>query len=189
MGKQTIACTLIVLGLLAGCGRSAPRSGPPSLTSSIQPERELLEEMYVHDLLTQEMMQLCIQRASRAELRQFCQTGALETKRDGELVAGWLKQWYGAATPPRSRAKGHSQYGQSLSRLRQAPGNRFDEQFLFEVQQRHRQELDEACAERAVRTEMKQHCAEDTARQKEVLATVDRWFCQWFSDCVAVERR
>jgi uncharacterized protein (DUF305 family) len=123
------------------------------------------------------MLGPCAQKESvRMELRDFCAALDHQHQERVERVAGWLKTWYDRDLPP---ADAYPLWLGSLD------GPQFEQEFLKEYGRHHSDGITEMteCSERAQHPELKDLCTRVVPRQKEHVAKMKKWQCEWFKDC------
>lgn len=166
---------------------AAPTDGPLTSQALKQPgiakyEIEYMQFTINHHMGGVALASLCLERATRTELRQLCATARSDQLREIGILRGWLRDWYGinyeGMILPEAQA--------NVARLRQIPSvEEFQNQFLDTFSMGHLQIIEESLkATRRVRHEALDNLAESivTSQSNQVIQ-MQTWDCQWYGEC------
>ena len=159
----------------AGC---AARSAKVAVRTPAS-DAEIVDMLLTHNEVAVRIVALCAERAIRADLKEYCSTGAPRLATQRQQLVQWRKS-SGDQLP-----RHDDQYDTSLRRMKEASGDDFDEATVRAIRVHAREGLTEtkACEERAADARLKQFCGEMQAAQQRALENARNWICQWFKDC------
>ena len=187
MRRRPLLITLAGFGMAAGligcASRNNTRSAAPSGPGA---DHSILEQLihFQREALT--LAASCERKASRQELRMFCQDLAKDQGQVLATLSAWFAQWYPSATLQASAGHSSEQFQGFEETMQSATGAAFEEAFLRGVRIHHRQgsELTEQCSSSGQHVELKGFCAMETQKQQSELKQISGWICQWFRDCL-----
>ena len=159
----------------AGCAtRSAKVAGHTPASDA-----EIVDMLLTHNEVAVRIVALCSERAVRADLKEYCSTGAPRLAAQRQQLFQWRKS-QGDQLP-----RHDDQYDTFLRRMKETRGDDFDEATVRAIRVHAREGLTEttACQERASDTRLKQFCSEMKAAQQRALDNARNWICDWFKDC------
>jgi len=153
--------------------------GPAKSGEAAAFEKRFLQMMTQHHEGGIEMAQACQQKASRAELKQFCSKMATAQGAERQQMMGWRKDWYrdlGGAQKSEMQ-KMVMQHKQHMAKLNTLVGDAFDQSFLDMMIQHHRQAVadSKACVAQAEHAELKQLCGKMQSDQEKEIGQMQGW--------------
>ena len=159
----------------AGC---ATRSTKVALRSPAS-DAEIVDMLLTHNEVAVRIVALCSERAVRADLKEYCSTGAPRLAGQRQQLVQWRK------SPGDQLPRHDDQYDTFLRRMKEARGDEFDEAAVRAIRVHAREGLTEttACEERAADARLKQFCGEMKSAQQRALENARNWICDWFKDC------
>lgn len=159
---------------------TAAASGPVSAPPVARYEVQFMVQMIDHHAMALQMSQLCLEKATHAELRALCsEVIAAQSAEIAEMQA-WLEEWYGKTYEPRMTRMGQ------MERLERLNGAYFEIAFMAQLIQHHNKAIDEAqtCLERADHPQLLDRCAGIITDQAGEIRVLRSWLRAWYSDIV-----
>jgi uncharacterized protein (DUF305 family) len=191
--RDRILLSLSVSLLLAGCGSSSqnPASpaengqgdgaftaagGPASSSRAGNFEVRFMTMMIDHHAMAVEMNRMCLDKATRGELRGLCGQMMSAQATEIETMRSWLQAWYGLDHVPRPMDGGE------MAKLAVLEGEAFEIAFMKTMSRHHRTAVIEGqkCIDRAEHEMLRGLCEEMVATQKREIQQMETWLCQWY---------
>ena len=190
-GGLVIALSTLLYCSCASRSQTSPRAH--ASTSSTDYERQFLENR-IHYYQEEAMMgDLCVQKAARPDLRNFCRQGLTDQASKSKMLQDWLSAWYGAggAAFPASDEHASEFFKNILSGARSKAGAEFEAEFLAALRLHHHHGIDDLteCSSRSSRSELSRYCEQELAAEKKDINQMTAWICDWFRDCLETPLR
>jgi len=196
MRRLLIAMLAILLGIVALVGPTA--AAPPMLPGMnemmAQGERDMMElrglkgkdfevaymqKMRMHHMAAIEMAQLVATRATHTELKALARTIIADQQREVGQLEGWLKTWYGIATPMDMPMAGMDTMMGALMAMN---GADFEQGWLMMMVHHHQSAVDMSTLApgRATRPELLAFARGVIAAQTKEIAQMRGWAQAWY---------
>jgi uncharacterized protein (DUF305 family) len=175
--------TLLFVVLSADASANTP--APTDETSRY--EVDFMTGMIDHHAMAVEMANICLERASHAELLEMCNNIRAAQTSEIRTMQSWLAQWYGRDYKPRMSKAERAQ----LRELSQASGPDFEIAFMQSMVEHHQAAIAEAgeCLGSAYHRELIQLCGSIAAAQAQEIVTLRVWLCDWYRVCILESAR
>ena len=181
---------VVFAALLVSCTKRHATIGP--LTPDAPDyDRRVLETLLAHHQVEEEVLALCVQKASHTELKAFCEQQRTVQGDQAELMREFLRRWYAVADfpDPRPSRALTREYQTFLAQIRAETGTAFHEALLRGMRVHHRQGVREvqACESRGTHEGLRALCRDLNKSQLSDAERLNEWICRWYRDCL--ERR
>jgi uncharacterized protein (DUF305 family) len=150
--------------------------GPASSTRVGNFEVRFMTMMIDHHAMAVEMSRMCLDKATRSELRGLCGRMMSAQAAEIETMRSWLQAWYGLDHAPRPMDGGE------MAKLAVLEGEAFEIAFMKTMSRHHRTAVIEGqkCTERAEHAMLRALCEEMVATQKREIQQMETWLCLWY---------
>lgn len=164
----------------------ASASAPAPSEDASRYEIQFMEGMIDHHATAVRMADLCLERATHAELTKLCdQIKTAQTAEIGRMQA-WLDAWYEASHKP-SMSKSDREQMRQMGEL---SGADFEIAFTRMMIEHHQMAIVEAsdCLVNAYHRELIRLCGSIASAQAEEIVTMRSWLCDWYRVCLLTAR-
>jgi len=183
--QRAIVCVIVVLA--TSCAQRSGRS-LPQISVTAEYDRDSLQYLIHFSEEAQQMTELCLKKAQRHDLRQYCRELSEQEQVRANMMRNWLAEWYRAKPDSAKQRAEHSseEVEHFLAAMRSSVGEKFEEAFLsgLRVHIRDGGSHTAECNTRAVHTDYRQFCSAWNIQQEETRKKLSSWICQWFRDCL-----
>lgn len=165
----------------AATGAVATASTPAPTQSAQNFEIKFMTGMIDHHQMAIEMAEICLQKATHAQLREMCRNVIAAQSAEIEEMQSWLRDWYGISYEPRM-TRGDQQM---LDRLSSLSGGAFEITFMEMLITHHEKAIKEAqqCLAKAWHPELRQLCQNIIDAQSAEITQLKPWLCEWYGRC------
>ena len=178
---------LAALAVLSSCAtRSSSLNREPHPTSSLGFDRQFLQDKVHYYEEESNLAQLCLQKAERLELRQFCTVLLASQDSYSADIRNWLRSWYGVSSSDSKEEHSAEDYRRLMADKNAAETWTFDRMFLAATRLYHHHGIDDlhACVTSASRAELTQWCRNTLPAEIKEMNQMSVWICAWFDDCI-----
>jgi uncharacterized protein (DUF305 family) len=125
--------------------------------------------------------QLCVEKATHAELRELCQRNIQAQTTELAQLQTWLGDWYGISYDPRM-TRGDERM---MERLAALEGSEFEIEFMEMFSRHHHQIVQRSrpIAQQAVHAELRQLADTIVQAQTTDIRLMLTWLCTWYDIC------
>ena len=155
----------------------APAPSPPAAKFEIK----FLTDMIDHHHMAVMMAEMCLEKATHAELRALCENIRTAQMAEIEQMQSWLQDWYGISHEPEMKPGDEKM----MDRLASLSGPEFEIEFMEMMIKHHEKAIKEArqCLDKAVHAELRTLCQNIITTQSAEIAQMQTWLCQWYGEC------
>jgi uncharacterized protein (DUF305 family) len=169
-------CALLVVPL------TSPASAPAPSEEASRYEVQFMEGMIDHHAMAVRTADLCLQRATHAELIELC--NQIKTTQTTEInwMQSWLEAWYDVTHKP-SISKSDREH---LRRMSDLSGAEFEIAFMRMMIEHHQMAIVEAsdCLVNAYHQDLIELCGSIASAQAAEIVTMRSWLCEWYDVCL-----
>jgi uncharacterized protein (DUF305 family) len=173
----TLAAALAIWAGPATAIASAPASDPATARYEIH----FMEEMIDHHTMAVHMGEMCLEKATHAELLTTCQQIVTTQTQEIEVMQTWLSDWYGVTYTP-EMTQGHQNM---MERMAEMTAEEFEVMFLKMMIRHHWGAIVKAstCVDRASHDELVALCEDIIIAQSAEIEQMRTWLCDWYAIC------
>ena len=184
LSRVTKAAFLTLALTFGGFTVAAPpivASQPAAEHSTAHFEVRFMKNMIAHHHMAVEMSELCLQKATRQELRELCNQIIADQNREIQTMQSWLRDWYGISYTPQMMPDDQ----RKMQLMANLSSTHFEIVFMQEMIKHHRTAIKEArtCTQRAGHEELTSLCNNIITAQRQEIAQMRQWLCQWYAMC------
>jgi uncharacterized protein (DUF305 family) len=175
---RTALCSVLLS--MGAVGTTLAQSNNPA---SAKFEQSFLESFPMHHAQAIEMAQLCVQKATHAELKDICQQMMTMQSQEKQTMEDWLNSWYGGKgmASASEEAKMKAQHEAMMAKLKAAQGPAFDHAFIMSMDQHHQMGIAStgSCIAHAGHAELKELCTKMKNEQQDDTSKMNKLMKQW----------
>lgn len=170
----------LLLGVLVAAS-PATAAAPAPAPATAHFEVEFMITMIDHHGMALEMGEICLEKATHAELRAMCHQVIAAQSEEIETMQSWLRGWYGVSHEPEMTPADMRE----LEQLASLSGARFEIRFMESLIRHHRKAIAEAeaCLDHASHRELLGLCEQIIEAQTAEIAQLQAWLCHWYGRC------
>lgn len=130
---QLLLPLTLTVGMFTAATKPSVANEPAPRMRLTQIEVRLLRDFIDHHYFAIQMSQVCLQKATRQQLKSICEEVIKAQRQEIQTMQSWLTNWYGIQYTPTANKINASE----LSRLGSLNGSRFEIEFMKTLTSHH----------------------------------------------------
>jgi uncharacterized protein (DUF305 family) len=185
LSSRHLACrwlAVVAIALAAWATTPAATAAAPAPDrATAQYEIRFMEEMIDHHAMAVHMGEMCLDKATHAELLATCQDIVTAQTQEIATMQSWHSAWYGVTYTP-EMTQGHHNM---MERMGDMTAQEFEVMFMKMMIRHHWTAIVKAstCVDRAGHDELVALCEDIIIAQSAEIEQMRTWLCEWYGLC------